>query len=55
MQLSQWATDGKDSFWRRHYELVTLTEQTCEQAIDEQLQKWLEELEVTDGPANEDD
>jgi hypothetical protein len=46
MQVPQWAkTEG--SFWRRHYELAALTEQ----AIEQQLQMWLMELEQTDGPA----
>jgi hypothetical protein len=51
MQLPQWATTGNDSFWRRHNELATLTEQACEQVIERQLQKWLKEVEFTDGPA----
>lgn len=56
MQVPQWATGAKDSFWRRHYELATLTEETCEQVIEQQLQGWLKELERTDGPAvNEED
>jgi hypothetical protein len=51
MQLPQWATTGNDTFWRRHYELATLTEQACEQMIERQLQKWLGEIELMDGPA----
>jgi hypothetical protein len=38
------------NFWRRHYDLATLTEQACEQALEQQLQTWLWELERTDGP-----
>ena len=55
MQLPQWATTRKDTFWRRHYELATLTEQACEEVIDRQLQKWLTEIELTDGPAAAED
>jgi hypothetical protein len=51
MQLPQWTRTGNDTFWQRHYELATLTEQACEQAIEQQLQKWLREIELTDGPA----
>jgi hypothetical protein len=51
MQLPQWARNGNDTFWRRHNELATLTEQACELAIERQLQKWLREVELTDGPA----
>jgi hypothetical protein len=51
MQLPQWATTSKETFWRRHYELSTLTEQACEEAIERQLQKWLTEIKLTDGPA----
>jgi hypothetical protein len=51
MQLPTWATTGNDTLWRRHYELATLTEQACEQMIEQQLQKWLREIELTDGPA----
>ena len=51
MQLPQWAANRNDTFWRRHYELATLTEQACELAIERQLQKWLREVELTDGPA----
>ena len=51
MQLPRWATTRNDTFWRRHYELATLTEQACEQVIERQLQKWLTEIELTDGPA----
>ena len=57
MQLPRWATTRNDTFWRRHYELATLTEQACEQVIEQQLQKWLTEIELTDGraAAEEDD
>lgn len=57
MQLPRWATTRNDTFWRRHYELATLTEQACEQVIERQLQKWLTEIELTDGraAAEEDD
>jgi hypothetical protein len=51
MQLPQWATTRNDTFWRRHYELATLTEQACEQAIGQQLEQWLKEIELLDGPA----
>jgi hypothetical protein len=51
MNLPQWARNGQDSFWRRHYELATITEQACERAIEEQLHNWLLEIEATDGPA----
>jgi len=50
MQLPQYAT-GNDTFWRRHYELATVAEQACELMIERQLQTWLKELELTDGPA----
>jgi hypothetical protein len=49
MQVPQWAKN-EGTFWRRHYELATLTEQACEQALEQQLQSWLMELEGTDGP-----
>jgi hypothetical protein len=39
-----------DTSWCRN-ELATLTEQGCEQVIERQLQKWVREVEVTDGPA----
>jgi hypothetical protein len=39
MQLPRWATTRNHTFWRRHYELATLTEQACEQVIEQQLQK----------------
>jgi acetamidase/formamidase len=57
MQLPRWATTRNDTFWRRHYELATLTEQACEQVIEQQLQKCLTEIELTDGraAAEEDD
>jgi hypothetical protein len=55
MQLPRWATTGSDTFWRRHYELATLTEQACEQLIERQLQSWLKEVEVADGPAVPED
>jgi hypothetical protein len=51
MQVPPWAKNGQNTFWRRHYELATITEQACEQALEQQLQKWLRELERTDGPA----
>ena len=51
MQVPPWAKDGRGDFWHRHYELATLTEQACEQALEQQLQTWLRELERTDGPA----
>jgi hypothetical protein len=51
MQFPQWASKGNDTFWRRHYELATITEQACEQAIEEQLQRWLMDLEQRDGSA----
>jgi hypothetical protein len=51
MQLPQWATTGNGTFWRRHYELAALAEEACEQVIENQLQKWLREIELTDGPA----
>jgi len=51
MQVPEWATRGTDSFWRRHYKLATLTEQACEQAIERQLQIWLRQVELRDGPA----
>jgi hypothetical protein len=51
MELPRWEKTRNDTFWRRHYELATLTEQVCEQAIERQLQKWLSEVELTDGPA----
>lgn len=35
MRGPEWATDGKDSFRLRHYELATFTEQTWEQVIEE--------------------
>lgn len=54
MQLPQWATNGNDTFWRRHYELATLAEQACERMIEHQLEKWLSEIELTDGPAAPD-
>lgn len=50
MQLPEWATKGNGTFWRRHYELATTTEQRCEQVIEEQVQKWLRELALRDGP-----
>ena len=51
MNLPQWARNGRESFWTRHVELATITEQACERAIEEQLQKWLQEVEANDGPA----
>jgi hypothetical protein len=51
MQLPEWATNTNETFWKRHYELATLTEQACELAIERQLEKWLREVELTDGPA----
>ena len=51
MQTPPWAKDGPGNFWRRHYELATLTEPACEQALEQQLQTWLRELERTEGPA----
>jgi hypothetical protein len=51
MQLPSWATTGNDTFWRRHYEVATLAEQVCEQVIERQLQNWLTEIELIDGPA----
>ena len=51
MQLPQWAKNANDTFWRRHYELAALTEQACEVVIERQLQEWLREVELTDGPA----
>jgi len=51
MQLPQWASIGNDTFWGRHYELATLTEQACELAIERQLQEWLRDVELTDGPS----
>lgn len=54
MQFPQWAKNGQRGFWQRHYELATLTEQTCEQAIEQQLQTWLEEIELRDGPATKE-
>jgi hypothetical protein len=51
MQVPQWAKNELGNFWRRHYELATLTEPACEQALEQQLQSWLRELERTDGPA----
>jgi hypothetical protein len=51
MQVPPWAKHEQDHFWRRHYELATLTEPACEQALEQQLQTWLRELERTDGPA----
>jgi hypothetical protein len=51
MNLPQWARNGRDSFWSRHVELATMTEQACERAIEEQLEKWLQEVEAKDGPA----
>lgn len=54
MQVPLWAKNEQDNFWQRHYELATLTEQACEQAIEQQLQTWLRELEQTDGPAAQD-
>jgi hypothetical protein len=51
MQLPQWATNGNDTFWKRHHELATLAEQACELMIERQLQTWLKEVELTDGPA----
>jgi hypothetical protein len=51
MQLPQWARNSEDSFWRRHYELATIAEQSCEQAIEEKLREWLREIELRDGPA----
>lgn len=54
MQVPSWAKNEQDNFWRRHYDLATLTEQACEQALEQQLQMWLRELERTDGaPAPE--
>jgi hypothetical protein len=41
----------KRHFLARHYELATLTEEACELVIEQQLQKWLREIELTDGPA----
>jgi hypothetical protein len=38
-------------FWRHHYELATLPEQACELMIQRQLQTWLNEVELKDGPA----
>jgi hypothetical protein len=51
MQVPPWAKNEQGNFWRRHYELATLTEQACEQALEQQLQIWLQKLERTDGPA----
>jgi hypothetical protein len=51
MQVPQWAKKGQDTFWRRHYEFATIAEQSCEQAIEQQLQTWLMQIELTDGPA----
>jgi hypothetical protein len=51
MQLPEWATIADDTFWRRHNELATLAEEACEQVIERQLERWLREIELTDGPA----
>jgi hypothetical protein len=51
MQLPQSAKNGNETSWRRPYELATLAEQACELMIERQLQTWLKEVELTDGPA----
>jgi hypothetical protein len=53
MQPTPWTRTQEDNFWSRRYELVTLAEEACERAIEEQLQRWLRELEQTEGPAPE--
>jgi hypothetical protein len=35
MQVPQWQKNGQNTFWRRHYEPATITEQACEQAIEQ--------------------
>lgn len=55
MQLPQWARNENDTFWRRHCELATMTEQACEQVIEQQVRKWLREVELIDGPAEAED
>ena len=55
MQVPQWAKNGEGSFWQRNYELASVIEQTCEHAIEEQLQNWLKELDLRDGPAAKDE
>jgi hypothetical protein len=42
MRFPQWARTGKDTFWRRHYELATLAEEACEQAIEQRYINGLE-------------
>jgi hypothetical protein len=51
MQLPQSAKNGNETSWRRPYELATLAEQACELMIQRQLQTWLNEVELKDGPA----
>jgi hypothetical protein len=51
MQPPPWTRKQQDNFWSRRYELATLAEEACEGAIEEQLQRWLRELEQTEGPA----
>lgn len=37
--------------WSRRYELATLAESVCQDAIEKQLEAWLAEVEQRDGPA----